>query len=81
MTVKIKWIVWSGEGEQGHKETKTATLTGIKRILTAERCGGDRWAHACPAHWPQARFCASAGECDIDNLTEADMVRMHDGQN
>ena len=80
MSTKIKWAVWSGEGTQGTKEIKTATLQGIKRILTQERCGGDRFAHACPAHWPQAQFCASARECDIDNLTEDDIERMHAGQ-
>ena len=80
MSTKIKWAVWSGEGTQGTKEIKTATLQGIKRILTQERCGGDRFAHSCPAHWPQAQFCASARECDIDNLTEDDIERMHAGQ-
>ncbi len=80
MSTKIKWAVWSGEGTQGTKEIKTATLQGIKRILTQERCGGDRFAHACPAHWPQAQFCASARECDIDNLIEDDIERMHAGQ-
>ena len=80
MSTKIKWAVWSGEGIRGTKEIKTATLQGIKRILTQERCGGDRFAHACPAHWPQAQFCASARECDIDNLTEDDIERMHAGQ-
>jgi len=37
----------SGEGEQGTIET-TNPLTdiGIKRRLTRERCGGDRWAAA-----------------------------------
>lgn len=43
---KIKWVIWSGEGERGTKEIKLATETGIKRILTKERCGGDRWAYA-----------------------------------
>ena len=80
MTAKIKWVIWSGEGECGSKEIKTATLQGIKRILTQERCGGDRFAHACPAHWPEAQFCASARECDIDDLTEADIERMYAGQ-
>jgi hypothetical protein len=77
---KIKWTVWSGEGERGSKEIKTATLKGIKRILTIERCGGDRFAHACPAHWPQAEFCASAREFDLDDCTEQDMTKMCDGQ-
>jgi hypothetical protein len=80
MSTKIKWAIWSGEGEVGGKKIKTATLQGIKRILTQERCGGDRFAHACPAHWPEAQFCSSARECDIDNLTEADIERMHAGQ-
>lgn len=43
---KKKWVIWSGEGEKGHKDIKMATITGIKRILTRERCGGDRWAYA-----------------------------------
>lgn len=46
MAEKIKWVVWSGEGEQGTKQIKMATVQGIKRILTQERCGGDRWAYA-----------------------------------
>lgn len=43
---KITWVIWSGEGENGYKEVKVATETGIKRILTKERCRGDRWAFA-----------------------------------
>lgn len=43
---KRTYIVWSGEGERGTKRIVTATETGIKRILTRERCGGDRWAYA-----------------------------------
>lgn len=80
MSIKIKWAIWSGEGEWGTKEIKTATLQGIKRILTAERCNGQRFAHACPAHWPDAQFCASARECDIDELTESDIERMYNAQ-
>jgi len=41
-----KWAVCSGEGDQGTVETRYATERGIKRILTVERCGGDRWARA-----------------------------------
>jgi len=39
------WVV-SGEGEgPGHsRETPSRTARGLKRILTVERCGGDRWA-------------------------------------
>ncbi len=40
------WAVCSGEGERGTVKRVTATETGIKRILTRERCGGDRWARA-----------------------------------
>lgn len=40
---KTYWIL-SGEGESGTWEKHHATLTGIKRIATKERCGGDRWA-------------------------------------
>ena len=46
MSGKKKWALCSGEGEIGHIESKTATELGIKRILTRERCGGDRWARA-----------------------------------
>ena len=46
MSERKKWVIWSGEGEVGTKEVKLATEIGIKRILTAERCGGDRWAYA-----------------------------------
>ena len=40
---KTYWIL-SGEGEEGTWGKHIATLTGIKRIATKERCGGDRWA-------------------------------------
>lgn len=46
MNERKKWVIWSGEGSTGTKEVKLATTIGIKRILTAERCGGDRWAYA-----------------------------------
>ena len=46
MTNKKNWSICSGEGEIGTQETKYATEIGIKRILTRERCGGDRWARA-----------------------------------
>ena len=41
----VYWIK-SGEGEIGKWERKFATKRGILRILSSERCGGDRWAHA-----------------------------------
>lgn len=44
--MKKTWVIWSGEGERGHKDIKQATDLGIKRILTRERAGGDRWAWA-----------------------------------
>ena len=40
---KTYWIL-SGEGEEGTWEKHIATLTGIKRIATKERCNGDRFA-------------------------------------
>jgi hypothetical protein len=46
MTTRKQWTVCSGEGEIGTVERKVATERGIKRILTVERCGGDRWARA-----------------------------------
>ena len=45
MSTKQKYTVVSGEGVNGTVElTKPMTETGIKRRLTRERCGGDRWA-------------------------------------
>lgn len=41
---KKHYVVLSGEGENGTFEHRLATDVGIKRILTRERCGGDRWA-------------------------------------
>ena len=41
----VYWIN-SGEGEIGTWKRKFATERGISRILSRERCGGDRWAHA-----------------------------------
>ncbi len=29
MSAKIKYVVWSGEGERGHKKMVTATTIGI----------------------------------------------------
>ena len=46
---RTKWVVWSGEGTLGTKEYRYATEVGIKRILTVERCHGDRWAFSAPA--------------------------------
>ena len=46
MATTKTWIIWSGEGEVGASAVKKATDVGIKRILTAERCHGDRWAYA-----------------------------------
>ena len=41
----VYWVS-SGEGEIGIWERKVATKRGILRILSRERCGGERWAHA-----------------------------------
>lgn len=45
MTKKVYWVL-SGVGETGSWEKKIATERGILRILSRERCGGDRWARA-----------------------------------
>lgn len=45
-TIRKVFYVLSGEGESGSWRKVKATSRGIKRILTTERCGGDRWAHA-----------------------------------
>lgn len=44
------YTITSGEGA-GEGTTETASLTeiGLKRRLTKERCGGDRWAFATDA--------------------------------
>lgn len=68
---KIKWVIWSGEGERGTKEIKHATQQGIKRILTNERCGGDRWAYA--AEWTgrdDLDCCAMVKERYYNNIKE-----------
>ncbi len=44
--MKRKHYVHSGEGNEGTWRRVYATDRGIKRILTRERCGGDRWARA-----------------------------------
>ena len=38
----------SGEGDSPStfERTRSRTVIGLKRILTRERCGGDRWAYA-----------------------------------
>jgi hypothetical protein len=43
---KTTYAILSGEGERGTWRMASATDRGIKRILTRERCHGDRWAHA-----------------------------------
>lgn len=45
MTKKV-YLVFSGEDEIGSWEKKVATKRGILRILSRERCGGNRWARA-----------------------------------
>ncbi len=61
---KTYWIL-SGEGEEGTWGKHIATLTGIKRIATKERCGGDRWARI----WEEIpeTETTEAHICDIDN--------------
>jgi hypothetical protein len=46
--MKRHFVVWSGEGTgpASKIELRFTTERGIKRILTNERCGGDRWARA-----------------------------------
>ena len=41
-----EYYILSGEGSIGSWRAVRATATGIKRILTRERCGGARWARA-----------------------------------
>lgn len=45
-TDKKTYYVISGEGTVGTWSRKVATESGIQRILSRERCGGDRWARA-----------------------------------
>ena len=48
MASKREYMVLSGEGtgEGTWARTNPMTDIGIKRRLTRERCGGDRWARA-----------------------------------
>lgn len=47
MATKTEYVIFSGEGTgEGTRRVVVATDRGIKRILTRERCGGDRWAKA-----------------------------------
>lgn len=44
---KRTYYILSGEGTgEGTWRYVTVTDRGIKRMLTTERCGGDRWAKA-----------------------------------
>lgn len=45
-TQRKLYKIISGEGEVGTVEYKMLTELGLKRVLTRERCGGDRWAKA-----------------------------------
>ena len=62
---KTTYIVISGEcvGEGTRREVK-ATDRGIKRILTRERCDGDRWARAYYRlnRWENIGIDAETGE-------------------
>ena len=42
---KKQYYILSGEGAIGSWRAVRATATGIKRMLTCERCGGERWAY------------------------------------
>ena len=64
---KTYWIL-SGEGEIGTWEKHVATLTGIKRIATKERCGGDRWAQI----WEEIPETETT-EAHICNIDDGDM--------
>jgi hypothetical protein len=64
---KTYWIL-SGEGENGTWEKHIATLTGIKRIATKERCGGDRWARI----WEEIPETDTT-EAHICNIDDGDM--------
>jgi hypothetical protein len=43
---RAKYTILSGEGEVGTSRVVTCTPSGLKRIITKEVCGGDRWAMA-----------------------------------
>lgn len=64
---KTYWIL-AGEGENGTWEKHIATLTGIKRIATKERCGGDRWAQI----WEEIPETDTT-EAHICNIDDGDM--------
>lgn len=42
----ISIVSGEGDGPGTIVRTKSRTVIGIKRILTRERCEGDRWAYA-----------------------------------
>jgi hypothetical protein len=71
---RILWIVWTGEGDRGTRREVMATDTGIRRIVTKERCHGDRWAHAAPASTPHAGCAADAKDWWI-NCSDSPHVR------
>jgi hypothetical protein len=43
---KEVYTIHSGEGDCGSTRVVRCTARGLKRILTSERCHGDRWAQA-----------------------------------
>lgn len=43
---KATYYILSGEGENGSWDKLETTALGLKKRLTRERCGGDRWAKA-----------------------------------
>lgn len=56
-TPKQTYTIVSGEGTgEGTITTATLTVVGLKRRLTQERCGGDRWAFARDADGDRLEF-------------------------
>lgn len=53
--VRQPFTIVSGEGENGTIKLLNLTPIGLKRRVTAERCGGDRWCHAYHGHPAKAQ--------------------------
>ncbi len=47
---KLPYTLVSGEGEIGTTTLVKLTPIGLKRRITEERCGGDRWCRAYHGH-------------------------------
>jgi len=78
---KEKYLVLSGEGERGTwKLSNAITEIGLKRLLTKERCNGDRWAKAyqpdASMYYNEIRLTPVSGSGDYKSMSRDELVKL-----